>query len=207
VTVLTSQAALQIHPPADAQRPSNPPAVLRSQYVVEAEAELHCHWDPVIPFAGARLDQRFDLRIDESSRVYWSDAMMAGRVSRGEAWRFDSLAHELALRVGPSLTYLERYTLEPLCHSTERRWAAGAGRYFGTTLVHHHDVSSDIAERWHRAGACHPGVQTATDVAAPRLLVTRAVSADGAPFARARASYRAAALDDIFRAPELAGRK
>ena len=32
----------------------------------------------------------------------------AGRVSRGEAWQFHSLAHELRLRVGPRLVYLER---------------------------------------------------------------------------------------------------
>src|SRR5712692_6977696 len=53
--VLTSQAALQIHPSA---LPFCHPAILQSCYSLEDDAELHCHWDPVIPFAGARLDQR-----------------------------------------------------------------------------------------------------------------------------------------------------
>ena len=76
-------------------------------------AELQCQWDPLIPFAGARIEQRFDLRIAESSRLYLERRVMAGRVSRGEAWRFQSLAHELRLRIGASLAYLERYTLAP----------------------------------------------------------------------------------------------
>ncbi|HKB09342.1 MAG TPA: urease accessory protein UreD, partial [Vicinamibacterales bacterium] len=89
--VLASQAALQIHPSPD--RSPGGAARLRSSYVVEADGELHCHWDPLIPFAGARVDQRFDVQADAGSRVYWSDAVMAGRASRGETWRFATFAH------------------------------------------------------------------------------------------------------------------
>ena len=43
----------------------------------------------MIPFAGARLEQRFDLAgRRRPAALYWSDALMSGRVSRGEAWRF-----------------------------------------------------------------------------------------------------------------------
>jgi urease accessory protein UreH len=204
--VLASQAALQVHPSSIPLLQSCNPAILQCRYVVAPDAELHCVWDPVIPFARARLDHRFDVRVDATSRLYWSDALMAGRVSRGEVWRFASLAHELALRVGGSLVYLERYAIEPESRGLNRRWAAGTARYFATTIVHHRDASSDIAERWHRASASDC-VRAATDLVAPRVLVTRAAAVDGAPFARFRASNRAAALDDIFCAPELAARK
>jgi len=92
--VVTSQAALQVHP---SSAPS--PATVGHEYRVEAGGELHCHWDPVIPFAGARLRQRFDLEIEAGGRLYWGDALMSGRARRGEAWRFDELAHELGLHV------------------------------------------------------------------------------------------------------------
>src|SRR6266851_1348162 len=73
--VLTSQSALQVHPSVFS---FCNPAVLQSCYSVEADGELHCQWDPVIPFAGARIEQQFDLRIAESSGLYWGDAVMAG---------------------------------------------------------------------------------------------------------------------------------
>jgi urease accessory protein UreH len=203
--VLTSQAALQVHPSA---LPFCNAAALQSAFFVEPDAELHCHWDPVIPFAHARLEQRFDLRIAESSRLYWGDAMMAGRASRGEAWQFASLSHELGLRVDGSLAYLERYVLNPRGRLLEQPWVAGGARYFATSLVHHRDATSDVAEGWQRTLAMpDAGLQAGIDLVAPRLIVARTTAVDGAPFGRFRASYRAAALADIFRSPELAGRK
>jgi urease accessory protein UreH len=139
--VLTSQSALQVHPPAPsilpAFLPSCRPALLDHEYVVAPESELHCHWDPVIPFAGARLIQRFNVNIAESSRLYWGDAVMAGRISRGETWQFASLTHELSLRVGRSLAYLERYTLTPQDRAVTQPWVAGDATYFATAIAHH----------------------------------------------------------------------
>jgi len=204
--VLTSQAALQIHP--SPVLPRRDCAIVQCQYAVEPDGELHCHWDPVIPFAHARVDQRFDIRIADGGRLYWSDALMAGRNSRGEAWQFESLAHELALRADGVLIYLERYRLRPRSRTVVVPWAADAARYVGTSLVYHPGASIDVAERWHQSTRhCHAAVDAAVDLVAPGLIVARVTSADGAPFARFRASYRASALEDIFGAPELAGRK
>jgi urease accessory protein len=101
--VLTSQSALQVHPGLQevgiaelqggvlcnpAILPSCNFAVVRHDYDVEDEGELHCHWDPVIPFADAALVQQFALALLIRAALYWSDALMSGRASRGEAWRF-----------------------------------------------------------------------------------------------------------------------
>jgi len=234
--VLTSQSALQAHPASPAAfqpasspaafqpssslsalrpsvpafLPTCPPALCRHTYVVEDEAELHCDWDPLIPFAGARLDERFSLDVARGGRLFWGDALMAGRVCRGEAWRFESLSHELALRTDRRLSYLERYTIVPVERRVERPWIAGGARYIATSLVHHPDACGEVAEAWQHesaAAADHNTVQVAVDAVAPGLIVARFLSPDGAPFARARASYRAAVLRDIFRRPELATRK
>lgn len=201
---LTSQSALQVHPSAAAS-----PAVIRHHYLVDQGGELHAHWDPVIPFADARLDQRFDLQIGETSRLYWSDALMSGRVSRSETWRFDSLAHELRLRVGTTLEYLERYTLVPRERAIPHPWVAGGTHYAATTLVHHEQSTADTAESLQRAieGAADQTVQVGVDLVEPRLLVGRLLGSSGAPFSVARASYRELVLGSIFGRPHQVLRK
>jgi len=202
--VLASQSALQVHP---AVLQSCRPASVRQQYTVEDDGELHCQWDPVIPFAAARLDQRFDLRIAESSRLYWGDALMAGRVSRGEVWQFQSLAHELQLRVGSARAYLERYTLAPGDRAIERPWVCAGATYLATALVHHASATAETADALHREMAELDGVRAGVDLIAPRLVLARFLAGNGAPFGRARASYRRLALRSIFGEPELAARK
>ena len=54
-------------------------ASIAHDYEVDADGELCCQWDPVIPFAGARLEQRFVINLDASARLLWGDAIMAGR--------------------------------------------------------------------------------------------------------------------------------
>jgi urease accessory protein UreH len=222
--VLTSQSALQIHPSCNPSTlpscnpsilPSCNPAILpscnladtRHEYRLDDDAELHCHWDPVIPFSGASLVQEFDLALHPTSRLYWSDALMSGRVSRGEAWRFRELAHTLRLRAGESLKYLERYALAPADRDVTRAWIANDANYFATALVHHPRVNPDEVEALHRRLAGVNGVRGAIDVVDPAIMIARIMAADGAPFLRARTLIRASVLDTVFQRPELAGRK
>jgi urease accessory protein len=160
----------------------------------------------VIPFAGARLDQRFDLQIAASSRLYWTDALMAGRVSRGEAWRFESLSHALRLSVGPALAYLERYRLEPARQPPDRAWVAGAATHLATALVHHARATPESAEAL-QARLAEAGVSAGVDLLESGLVLGRLMHTNGASFGRARASYRTFALDSIFGCPGSALRK
>ncbi len=54
-----------------------------SLYHVADEASLHCQWDPMIPFAAARFEQRIDIQLTAGAKLYWSDAFMAGRAFAG----------------------------------------------------------------------------------------------------------------------------
>ena len=202
--MLTSQSALQVHPSTAVS-----PASIRHRYLVEDGAELHVHWDAVIPFAGARLDQRFDLQIDEGSRVYWSDALMSGRVSRAETWCFDSVAHELRLRVGATLKYLERYTLLPKQRAIAHPWIGGGMQYAATALTHHERATTEAAELLQRAieTECGENVRAGVDLVEPRLVVGRLLGSLGAPFAAARASYEHLVVRSIFGRPQQVLRK
>lgn len=194
--VLTSQAALQVHPSS-----AESPARIDHTYRVDADAELHCLWDPLIPFAGARVEQRYAIDVAEGGRLFWGDALTSGRASRGETWVFERLAHELRLRVGGQLTYLERYTLEPR-HGTPHI-ALRTPHYFSTVLLHHPDVTADRAEVLHHALDGEAGV----DLIANRVLLARLTSTDGVSFAAARRDVRRFALASIFDLPALADRR
>ena len=210
---LASQSALQVHPAA-----ADAAARIAHTSHVAGDGELHCHWDPLIPFAGARVHQQFEIDVAEGGRLYWSDALMSGRASRGEMWRFDRVAHELRLRVGGALMYLERFTLEPGSWRSAlspqpsalstRHLAPGTWpHYFGTTLLCHPRATPDAAESLQRsldaAGEVHAGV----DVIADGVFLARLVSASGAAFAFAREAIRRFAATAIFELPASAIRR
>ena len=196
--ILASQSALQVHPSA-----ASTPALIRHRYVVEGDAELQAHWDPVIPFAGARLDQHFVLQIDEPSRLYWSDALMSGRVDRAETWSFARVSHELRLRVGTNLKYLERYTLQPHERSLMHPWVVDGMHYMATALTHHDGVTPETAELLQREIETGGDIRlrAGVDFLEPRLVIGRLLASCGAPFASARGSYRQLVMRSIFDRP------
>jgi urease accessory protein len=178
---LSSQSALQAHP-----APDGAVAELRSTFEVEDDGRLECSWDPLIPFARAKLDHRIELSLADRAFLSWSDAMMAGRDARGERWRFLSLWHELVLSRGSSLEYLERYRIEPDRRAVSRRWLAGDASYLGTVLVSGELLAAGAAERLHDELGRIPGVDAACDQLNERLLVVRLMSASGPSFHKAR---------------------
>ena len=200
--VLASQSALQAHPSS-----APLPAQIAHWYRVDEDAELHCQWDPLIPFAGARIEQRYTVDVAAGGRLFWSDALTAGRTSRGEAWAFDRLAHELRLRVDRRLTYVERFTLEPretphatppTPHPTLRD-----ARYFSTVLVLDRGVTAGHASALHDTLDEEAGVDVIDDGA----LLVRLTSADGVRFSTARRAVRRFALTSLFKLPALVDRR
>jgi urease accessory protein len=207
--VLTSQAALQARPPSPLHgyAETRPSAILQQDYTVDDDGELHCDWDPIIPFAGSRVEQRCRVRLARSARLWWSDAVMSGRAGHGERWRFDTLAHELRVERGGALQYLERYRLEPAARDVRGAWIAGDADYFGTALVCHPRADGVTAEALHGVVAAMAGVRAAADAVDRELIAARCASACGVAFAAARAALRREALSRIFESPHLHGRK
>src|SRR5262245_15530364 len=127
---LSSQSALQVHP-----NDASELATMASTYRVERDGHLVCEWDPIIPFANARFQQRIGIDLADDASLFWSDALMAGREARGERWRFSQLAHELQLVYGGTLAYMERYAIAPDASAPGRRWTVDDASYFGTVLA------------------------------------------------------------------------
>jgi urease accessory protein len=163
---------------------------VRGRYFVEEGAALMCHWDPLIPFAGSRLDQRLDLHVAAGGKLYWSDAFIAGREARGERWRFTSLSHELGVWRGDTLGYLERFRIQPADRPVASPWIAADWCYFGTTIVSGEELDPAAAGRLHHELAEAQGVRAAVDAVDPDLLLVRLMASEGVPFHAARTLAR-----------------
>jgi len=188
--LIQSQSALQVHPgPSGVESP----AIVSTTCQIAADAEVYAHWDPVIPFAGSRLQERIGLQLASDARLYWADGLMAGRASRGERWAFASLDHELRLDADGGLQYLERYRLSG-GRSPEPAWMAGGAHYVGTTLLCGERIEPETVERLQRCCADLPGVDAAVDLTEPALVVGRFLGADGPAWSRGRAVVRSEAL-------------
>jgi urease accessory protein len=186
---LQSQSALQIHPGPAAQ-----PATLDCEYDVGEGAELYCHWDPVIPFANSRLDQRYGIQLRSTSRLYWSDALMSGRVGRGERWAFSALGHELTLEIDGVLQYAERYSIEPSVAHPARRWVAGSAGYLGTALLVDRDLPPTFADAVQQRLGATVGLAAAFDALDEGLIVGRFAADHGPAFLAAREAAAEMAL-------------
>jgi urease accessory protein len=178
---LTSQSALQVHP-----SPDGATAHLQSLYHIEDGAHLDCDWHPLIPFEGARVDQRIDVNIAGGGYLYWSDALMSGRHARCERWKFASFAHEIVVFRDGAREYLERYRIQPNELAVSRPWAASDASYLGTTLVSGRLLEPGVAERLHIELGRLGGVRAAVDRLEEQVLLVRLLSAFGPRFHEAR---------------------
>jgi urease accessory protein len=140
----------------------------------------------LIPFPDARLDQRLEVHVAGTGRLYWSEALMIGRHARGERWMFATLGHELKVFREGSLEYLERYRIEPRDARATRPWAAADAAYLGTTFASGVDVERDDAERLHADLTAIPGLRAAVDRLERHLLLVRMMGQSGPPFHDAR---------------------
>ncbi|MGE3707422.1 MAG: urease accessory protein UreD [Vicinamibacterales bacterium] len=180
--LFTSQSALQVHPSIGAGL-----ARVRGTFEVGAGALLCCQWDPVIPFAGSRIDQRFAIELGEGSRLCWGDGMMAGRVGRGECWRFRLFAHELRIARNGRLEYLERHRIAPEEQEMSARWTAGEACYFGSTAASGWPAAEGLVEPLHQTwGADAPGAAVAIERLDAQFLLARFACASGPVFHEAR---------------------
>lgn len=186
---LTSQSALQVHP-----SPAAVPARLRCRYRVDEGAALFCAWDPAIPFPGADFEQHISIDLAADARLVWSDAVMSGRVAKGERWQYARLAHELRVTRGPSLVYLERYRICPDEDAPGRPWVAGDANYFGTVVAVGVRAESAAVETLHRELNASPEVRAAADLLDEGMLLVRLTAVSGPAFHHARAAAYASAV-------------
>lgn len=103
---LTTPSATKVY------RTAGPPAIQRARLALGAEAIVEWVPDHTIPFAGAALRQRLDVECGDGARAVIVDAFAAGRVARGEAWRFARLESTLTVSDAAGCVLWDRWVLE-----------------------------------------------------------------------------------------------
>jgi urease accessory protein len=168
---ITSQSSLKIHPRGDDA------ALQRIHLKVDGGAELHYYNDPMIPFAGSRLEQSLRIELAAGARFSFWDGFMAGRIARGEAWQFASMASDTRVSAAGELIFLDRFQIDPSMSHAVRAWAANDRCYVGTGLFFGGGRESEFCESLHEkfpeAGVSEP---------APGLIVARAAFRQGVVF-------------------------
>jgi urease accessory protein len=187
---LTSQSAMQAHPDADGRT-----GHLRTRIDVGEGARLVCHWEPLIPFSGSRLDQRTRIQLAPSARLVWSEAFMSGRQGGGERWACASLSHDLRVERAGGPEYLERYRIEPSAGRVGAAWVAADCCYFGSTLLSGAAIGDDAAPALQRELAGRRGLRAAADRLSPSLLLVRLAATSGPDFHEARDIVLRVAID------------
>lgn len=90
--------------------------------------------DHTIPAAGSAFRQRIDVDLAPGARLIAVDGFAAGRVARGEAWKFAQLDSAISVREGPRLILHDRFALGP-----DGPWnslgCAEGHPYFGSAIV------------------------------------------------------------------------
>jgi len=87
------------------------PAEQTVRLTLGAQARLEWVPDHTIPFAGAALRQRVEADVGDGAALVLVDAFAAGRVARGEAWRFALLDSTLSVRDGGGWLLHDRLVL------------------------------------------------------------------------------------------------
>ena len=81
------------------------------QLTVGAGAILEWVPELAIPFLGSRFSQQLHVTLgSEATLILW-DALAAGRIARGERWRFASFDNEIRVTTSSGASVLERYGL------------------------------------------------------------------------------------------------
>jgi urease accessory protein len=142
--------------------------------------------DHTIPFAGSAFRQSIRVEMGAGARLILVDAFSAGRVTRGEAWRFTLLDSALRVRDARGWLLVDRFVL-----GGDARWG-GLGRaegasYFATVVVIA-DVGVDAFTR----ALDGAGWAVAAGALARGGVLVRCLAAD--------AMALAAALDAVWRA-------
>lgn len=97
-----------------------PPAIQRTSIRLAAGAHLDYLPDHLIPHDGADLIQSVRIDIEASASCVFWDALAAGRVARGELWRFRRVDSRVEVFSGGEPVYMSRSSIVPALRDPSR---------------------------------------------------------------------------------------
>jgi urease accessory protein len=179
-------------------------AVQRVALRVASGAQLEWVPDHTIPFAGAALRQTLDAEVGEGAALVVVDAFAAGRVARGEVWRFALLDSALSVRDARGRLFQDRFVLRG---GAAHGLGIAEGRpYFATIVVVADTGLAAFAERVTEL-AGHGGAEVGVGLLSRRGAVVRCLATDAPALGDAIERVWTAARGEVLGKPPLALRK
>lgn len=197
---LTTPSATRVY------RTAGPPAEQHVGIRVGTGAALEWVPDHTIPHAGAALRQRIEITLEPAARLVLVDAFAAGRIARGEAWRFAWLESSLSLRDGRGLLFHDRFVLQG-GDGLEGLGFTEAHPYFASVLVAGPGNWPELRHAAESLLAARPGVCGAAGVLARGGLMIRLLAATAPALSSAVDQLWALARHRVLGLPPLALRK
>ena len=122
--------------------------------------------DHTIPFAGSAFRQAIDVDMDATAGLILVDAFSAGRIARGEAWRFAALESAVSIRDQYGWLLHDRFVLRGPVAKDDPAWdGLGCGElhpYFGSiSIVGAFDLeqlAAEVRRLWASGGDAWVGV-------------------------------------------------
>ncbi len=140
-SVLSTQSATKVY------RMDGGEAAELSRYVLHGDAVLEYVPDQTIPFAGACLHRSTQVDLDPGSTLILTDLLAAGRLARGERFRFERLVVEVEVRVAGERRLVDRLELAPRDGSLERLGLWEGYSYSGSLYAYSPRLDADLAAK------------------------------------------------------------
>lgn len=128
-------------------RALNHPATQRTTILLEEDSVLEYLPEHIIPYAGSALFQSVRVEMAPRSCLVFADSFSAGRIARGERWKFRELAIETEIRLANSPVYLSKSKIAP-CGALPDGLGVMEDFNYTACLV----VFSDVFRRWKSLG-------------------------------------------------------
>ena len=157
--VLTTPSATRVY------RTDGADAVQTVRLTIGPRAVVEWVPDHTIPFAGSAYRQTVDVDMDETARLILVDAFSAGRIARGEAWRFAVLESAVSVRDRRGWLLHDRFALRgPIAGNAgwDGLGFAESHPYFASIVVigalDHAPFAAEVERCCASAGAVRVGV-------------------------------------------------
>lgn len=126
---ITTPSATRIY------RTAGPAAEQEVSVRVGMDATLEWVPDHAIPFAGSAFRQRIRVDLAAGARIFLVDSFAAGRIARGEAWRFARFQSTLEVHDAAGWLLLDRICLEEPGAGVAGLGVAEEHRYVATVVI------------------------------------------------------------------------
>lgn len=136
---VTNQAYTRVHPCGDGGY-----SKLQQKFVLEKGAILEWIPEPLMLFRGARFVTETEISLDERSICMVSDIFCPGRLSRGEAFDFQSYDAKVTVKHKDELIHYQRQKWEPAMLPITDAGCFGSFTHIGTFSVFSDRVTSDV---------------------------------------------------------------